>query len=126
MPLSKDQERRKIQPKHHNNSKRNDENERFEKLLDKLEEMTTKGRLKDIAYHFTSKKEVVKVNLLAGVARGVGLTIGTAIFIGIFIFVLYQIASLPVIGEYIANLVDVIEANREQTTIYRGDSTWTG
>ncbi len=113
MSLSKEQEKRKLPPKHRGDEKRHDENERFEKLLDKLEDMTTNGRLKDMAYHFTDKKEVIKVNFLAGLARGVGLTIGTAIFIALLIFLLSQMISLPLIGEWIANLLEMIELYRE-------------
>ncbi|WP_416148782.1 DUF5665 domain-containing protein [Salipaludibacillus sp. HK11] len=113
MPLTKDQEKRKLPSKSRGDEKRHDENERFEKLLDKLEDMTTKGHMKDIAYHFTNKKEVIKVNLLAGVARGVGLTLGTAIFLGILFFILSQTVSLPLIGDYIAQLLEVIDAQRE-------------
>lgn len=113
MGLSKEQERRKLPPKYRRDEKRHDENERFEKLLDKLENMTTNGRLKDMAYHFTNKKEVIKVNFLAGLARGVGLTLGTAIFIAIFVFILSQMISLPVIGEWIANVLEVVDQYRE-------------
>lgn len=114
MNLSKDQEERKVPPKHHQkDEKREEENERFEKLLDKLEEMTTQGRIKDIIYHFSDKKEVIKVNLIAGVARGVGLTVGTAIFIGLLIIILVNMIDLPLVGNYIANLLDMIEGYRD-------------
>ena len=113
MGLSKEQEKRKLPSKHRGDEKRQEENERFEKLLDKLEDMTTNGRLKDMAYHFTNKKEVIKVNFLAGMARGVGLTIGTAIFIALLVFILSQMLSLPVIGEWIANVLEVVDQHRE-------------
>ncbi len=112
LPLSKEQESRKVPAKHRRDEKTQEEQERMEKLVDRLEEMTTKGHLKDITYHFTNKKEVIKVNLIAGVARGVGLTIGTAIFIGLLIFILSQSVSLPLIGEYIADFLDMIETYR--------------
>ncbi|ADC51845.1 MULTISPECIES: DUF5665 domain-containing protein [Alkalihalophilus] len=114
MGLRKEQEQRKLPPKHRSDEKRHDENERFEKLLDKLEDMTTNGRLKDMAYHFTDKKEVIKTNLLAGIARGVGLTIGTAIFIGLFIFILTQMISLPIVGEWVAEFLEMVDQYREQ------------
>lgn len=115
LPLTEDQERRKIPPKDRGDGdeKKQDENERFEKLLDKLEDMTTSGRLKDIAFHFTDKREVIKVNFIAGAARGVGLTLGTAIFLAIFFFILLNTVSLPLIGDYIAQFLDMIETYRE-------------
>ncbi|NJP38375.1 DUF5665 domain-containing protein [Alkalicoccus luteus] len=113
MPLSKEQEKRKVPSKTRGDEKRQEENQRFEQLLDKLEDITTNGRLKDMAYHFTDTKQVIKTNLIAGVARGVGLTVGTAIFIGLLILILSQLVSAPLVGEYIANLLDIVEANRD-------------
>ncbi|SER99532.1 DUF5665 domain-containing protein [Salipaludibacillus aurantiacus] len=114
MPLTKEQEKRKLPSKTRGDEKRQEENERFEKLLDKLEDMTTNGRLKDMAYHFTDKKEVIKVNLMAGVARGVGMTIGTAIFLALLFYILSQAISLPVVGEYIAELMDTVDNYRNE------------
>ncbi|MBM7094948.1 MULTISPECIES: DUF5665 domain-containing protein [Alteribacter] len=112
MPLTREQESRKVPAKHRKEAESKEEQERLEKLLDKIEEMTTKGHLKDIAYHFTNKREVIKTNLLAGMARGVGLTVGTAIFIGLLVLILTQIVSLPIVGEYIAGLLDMIDTYR--------------
>lgn len=109
MTVSKDQEKKKIPSSSRGDEKRHEENERFEALLDKLEDMTTQGRLKDMAYHFTNKKEVIKTNLLAGVARGVGLTVGTAIFLVILFFILAQMVDMPLIGEWIGNLLNEVE-----------------
>ncbi|PSL50974.1 hypothetical protein B0H94_102251 [Salsuginibacillus halophilus] len=96
--------------------RRDPEDERFERmdqLLNKLEDITTTGRLKDIAYHFNDKREVIKTNLIAGVARGVGLTLGTAIFLALLFFLLQQIVSLPMVGSYIGDLLDAIERYRD-------------
>ncbi|QKS70459.1 hypothetical protein FLK61_27280 [Paenalkalicoccus suaedae] len=112
MPLTKDQEKRKIPSKTRGDEKRHDENERFEQLLDKLEEITTKGRLKDMAFNFTDTKQIIKSNFIAGMARGVGLTLGTAVFLAIFALIIAQVVNLPMIGEWIAGLVD--EVNRYQ------------
>lgn len=109
MTVSKDQEKKKIQSESRGDEKRHEENERFEVLLDKLEEMTTKGRLKDMAYNFTNKREVIKTNLIAGVAKGVGLTLGTAIFLVLLFFILSQMVDMPLVGEWISNLLNEVE-----------------
>ncbi|TMW71136.1 DUF5665 domain-containing protein [Alteribacter natronophilus] len=118
MPLSKEQEERKVPAKHRRkrDERREDQNDRMEQLIDKMEEISTKGHMKDIAYHFTNKKEVVKVNFLAGVARGVGLTIGTAIFIGLLIAILTWSQAIPFLGEYLAEFLDMIQENRTTET----------
>lgn len=112
MSLTKDQESRKLPSKHRGDEKRVEENERFEQLLDKLEGITTKGRLKDMAFHFTDTKQVIKSNLIAGIARGVGLTIGVGLFVALLVWVISLFEPLPIIGDWLADLTDIIEANR--------------
>ncbi|MFD2670771.1 DUF5665 domain-containing protein [Marinicrinis sediminis] len=87
--------------------------QRLEEQLNRFEEIMLQSRLRDIAYHFNSKKEVVKVNLIAGVARGVGLTLGTSIVLALLFFILSKIVSLPIVGEYIADLMDYVEGYRQ-------------
>lgn len=84
----------------------------LEKQIKNLEAITTQSNLRDIAYHFTNKKEVIKVNLLAGLSRGIGFTIGTAIFLAVLFSILNHIISLPYIGEHIAELLDLIDEYR--------------
>lgn len=85
---------------------------RLERQVSRLEELIVQSNLSDIAYNFTNKKEVIKVNLLAGLARGVGFTIGTAIFLTILFGLLNKFITLPYIGEHIAELLDLIEQYR--------------
>jgi hypothetical protein len=82
----------------------------LEKQINRLENLLLKSNLQDIAYHFSSKREVIKVNLLAGLARGVGFTVGTAIFLAILFSLLRQFISLPYIGEHIAELLKIIDS----------------
>ncbi|RSL30978.1 hypothetical protein D7Z54_22800 [Salibacterium salarium] len=91
----------------------NEEVKRLEKLVTRLDEITTKSRMRDMAYHFTKPSEVIKTNLIAGVARGVGLTVGTGLFIAILLFILAQFETMPIIGEYIGDLLNVVENERE-------------
>ncbi|WP_236702358.1 MULTISPECIES: DUF5665 domain-containing protein [Shouchella] len=114
LPLTDDQKSRMLPSKHRQREieKQSDENDRFHALLDKLEDVTTNGRLKDMAFHFTDTKQVVKSNLIAGIARGVGLTIGVALFVSLLLAILNLFEPLPIIGEWLANLANIIEANR--------------
>ncbi|MFB4162845.1 DUF5665 domain-containing protein [Alteribacillus sp. JSM 102045] len=68
--------------------------------------------MKDMAYHYTKRSEVIKTNLIAGAAQGVGLTVGTALIIALLFFILAQFETMPLIGEYIGNLLDVVERER--------------
>ncbi|MFS0785769.1 DUF5665 domain-containing protein [Shouchella sp. 1P09AA] len=114
MPLTEDQKNRMLPSKHRQREieKQADENDRFEELLNKLEDVTTNGRLKDMAFHFTDTKQVVKSNLIAGIARGVGLTIGVALFVSLLLAIISLFEPLPIVGEWLADLANLIEANR--------------
>ncbi|MDA3129230.1 DUF5665 domain-containing protein [Aliibacillus thermotolerans] len=103
-------ERRRLEKKRRPMS--NEEVKQLEKIVDRLETMTTQSRMKDLAYHYTNPKEVIKTNIIAGVARGLGMTVGTAMIIALLLFLLSQFVTLPIIGEYIGNLLDVIEQER--------------
>lgn len=82
----------------------------IENLSNKLEE----GNYIEWAYLLGNKKEIIKRNLLAGIARGVGIGIGVTIITAILIILLQKIVTLniPVIGEYIADIVEIVEKSR--------------
>ena len=53
------------------------------------------------------------VNLMAGMARGLGMAIGFTFLGALFLFVLTRtfVINLPVIGSFIAELVRIVEEN---------------
>ena len=60
------------------------------------------------------KKEILKRNLIAGIARGVGIGIGVTIVTAVIILLLRRLIMLniPVIGDYIADIVEIVEKNK--------------
>jgi hypothetical protein len=42
------------------------------------------------------------VNFKAGVARGLGMTVGAALVLGITLWILTKLVDLPLVGEYFA------------------------
>ena len=65
----------------------------------------------DSLYILGSKKEIIKRNLLAGIARGIGGGIGFTIITAVIIYFLQKIVRLniPIIGEYIKDIVDLVQ-----------------
>jgi len=61
-----------------------------------------------------NKREIIKRNLLAGISRGVGIGIGITIITAMLVMLLQKIVTLniPVIGEYISDIVDIVEKSR--------------
>ncbi|MBO8171170.1 MAG: hypothetical protein H0Z33_04665 [Bacillaceae bacterium] len=79
-------------------------NKRLDKLAITMEEM----KLGDILRNYNRPRRVFAINFLAGLARGLGLTVGTAIVLAIAGFILSKFLSVPVIGEYISNILDYV------------------
>ena len=53
-------------------------------------------------------------SLGSGIAKGVGIGIGVTVITAILIIILQKIVTLniPIIGEYIADIVDIVEKSR--------------
>ena len=86
----------------------------LQKSIDKLIDMLQNMNLHDLIYILGSKKEIIKRNLLAGIARGIGGGIGFTIITAIIIFSLQKIVRLniPIIGEYINDIVEIVQGSK--------------
>ena len=93
-----------------NRKKRIDLENKMNSLIDLLE----KSNLEDISDLFLNKKELIKRNLIGGIFRGTGIGIGVTVITAILVLILRKVVALniPVIGEYIADLVDIVEKSR--------------
>lgn len=85
-------------------------NDSIKKLSDMLEDMN----IHELVYILGSKREIIKRNLFAGIFRGVGIGIGVTIISAILVIFLQKIVTLniPIIGEYIADIVDIVQKSR--------------
>ncbi len=86
----------------------------LEKAIEKLSHTLEEGNYVEWAYLLGNKKEIIKRNLLAGIARGVGIGIGVTVITAILLILLQKIVTLniPVIGEYIADIIQIVERSR--------------
>jgi hypothetical protein len=50
--------------------------------------------------YIQSGKRIMWLNFKAGVAKGLGLTIGMTVVLGIFVWILTMLVNLPLVGEY--------------------------
>ncbi len=74
----------------------------------------------DYLEYLQSDKRIMWVNFQAGVAKGLGLTIGLAVVLGIVVWVLTMLVDLPVIGEYFEEAQQYI-TNYADSTNYEGE-----
>ena len=82
------------------------------KRIDELNKNVSK--LNDNLLNILGKKsEIIKRNFLAGIFRGVGIGIGVTIITAIIVVILQKIVmlNLPVIGEYVTDIVDIVQKN---------------
>lgn len=82
--------------------------------VDKLNRKLEEKNIEEIVYLLGDRKEIFRRNFWAGVSRGVGIGIGVTIITAILIIFLKKIVTLniPIIGRYIADIVDIVENNR--------------
>ena len=91
---------------------------KFEKLLKSIDELNyvfTKNNLIDLAEILGNRKEMLIRNILAGIAKGIGIGIGFSLLTAIIIIILQKIVTLniPVIGDYITDIVEIVDRNRK-------------
>ncbi len=80
----------------------------FYGMIQRMEE----GHVRELFFLYRHPWQLLWINFLAGLARGVGLTIGTALFLALAAYVLGKFITLPLIGEYIARLLDIVDTYR--------------
>lgn len=83
--------------------------EKVTAVLDKME----RNKIHEYVDLINNKKKLVMINIIIGISRGFGTVIGVTIVAAIFIYILQQIISLgvPVIGDFIAEIVKIVQEN---------------
>lgn len=83
------------------------------KKIDKIDKKLEKTNILEWSYIVGNKNEIIKRNLIAGIARGVGIGIGVTVVSAIIIYVLQKIIRLniPIVGDYIADIVSIVQKN---------------
>ncbi len=84
---------------------------KLEKKVDKINKTLEKSNIIELSYILGNKKEILKRNLIAGISRGVGIGIGVTLITAIIVYILRRIIMLniPIIGDYIADIIQIVE-----------------
>ncbi|WP_235957077.1 DUF5665 domain-containing protein [Paenibacillus apii] len=77
-----------------------------------------KSRISEYTELLFSPWRLIWLNVLAGTARGVGIAIGFTFFAATIIYVLQVLGALnlPIIGDYIADIVRIVQHQLELNT----------
>ena len=83
--------------------------------LERIAVLLERAQLAEYVQLLSSPRRLIVANLIAGAARGVGIAVGVTIFSATIVYVLKQIGALdlPIIGHYIAELVESVQAHME-------------
>lgn len=86
----------------------------LEKSIEQLNKVVQEGNFIELSYLLGNKKEMFIRNFFAGISRGVGIGIGVTIITAILVIILQKIVTLniPIIGEYIADIVEIVQRSR--------------
>ena len=93
--------------------RRNNNFKVINKKLDQISLKMEKSKLADYVYYMEHPRKMLWSNFLGGLARGFGAAIGFTVLGALVIYVLQWIVrwNLPFIGEYISEIVDIVENN---------------
>lgn len=93
---------------------KNEQKEKLQNSIDNLIRIFQKSNIEEWSYLLGNRKEIIKRNFIAGIARGVGIGIGVTIITAILIIILQKIVTLniPIIGEYISDIIDIVQKSR--------------
>lgn len=88
---------------------------RFIDNIEKLNKIMEKSRIAELTELLQSKRKIFVRNLIAGISKGLGFSIGFYVITAILIYLLQYIVRLniPVIGKYISDIVDIVELNKK-------------
>lgn len=84
------------------------------KSIENLNKTLLEGNFIELSYLLGNKRKMIVRNFMAGVFRGIGIGIGVTVITAILIMILQKIVTLniPIIGEYIADIVEIVERSK--------------
>lgn len=94
-----------------NKNKEEQEISILKQKIDELNIAMEKMKLAEYVELLHNPKRLLYINFIAGIARGIGMAIGFAILGAVLIYMLQRLAilNLPVIGDFIAELVKIVQ-----------------
>lgn len=84
----------------------------IKRYLERLILIIERSRIRDYMMLTDSKTRLFLINFVAGLGKGFGQAIGFTLLAGIVFFILASWVDLPIIGKYIANLINIVEVYR--------------
>ena len=83
--------------------------ERHQQRLEKAKKMLTLDSLKNLKIAYIPYNELFKEGIMAGIGWAIGATIGFFLISTVLVVLLKQLGGLPLIGTWIASIVEVTQ-----------------
>ncbi|MGL5650388.1 MAG: DUF5665 domain-containing protein [Paraclostridium sp.] len=77
--------------------------------IDSLLYMFERSRIMDYMILTDSRRRMFAINFIAGIGKGFGQAIGFSFLTGLVLYVISKWVNLPIIGEYIARFLDMVD-----------------
>lgn len=89
--------------------------------LDQLGVQLERAQIADYVQLLNKPKRLLTLNLMIGIARGIGIALGFTIFAATIIYFLQILGALniPIIGDYIAEIVKIVQAQLNVDSTFR-------
>lgn len=84
------------------------------RYLERLMLTIERSRIRDYMMLTDSKRRLFAINFVAGLGKGFGQAIGFSMLAAIVFYLLASWVDLPIIGEYIAKIINVVEIYRQR------------
>ena len=84
---------------------------KIEKMLAALERL----QLAEYVRYVEDRRQLIRTNFLAGLARGMGMAVGFTILGAALVILLNRLAqrNLPIIGDFLADIVEIVQRRLE-------------
>lgn len=86
----------------------------IKRYLERLMLIIERSRIREYMMLTDSKRRLFIINFVAGLGKGFGQAIGFTVLAAVVFYLLAGWINLPIIGAYIAKLLDVIQKYRNQ------------
>lgn len=86
----------------------------IKKYLERLMLIIERSRIREYMMLTDSKRRLFIINFVAGLGKGFGQAIGFTILAAIVIYIFASWVNLPIIGAYIAKIINIVEIYRRK------------
>lgn len=84
----------------------------IKRYLERLMLTIERSRIREYMMLTDSKRRLFLINFIAGLGKGFGQAIGFTVLAAIVFYILASWIDVPIIGEYIAKIINVVEKYR--------------